>query len=254
VTLIAALCCDDAVVIASDSKGTESSTGNLLVDPSYTVKKLFGLGNSMVWGASGSGGVTLRAEADFEKDYKTSSGSYKKSVAEVEARCRTVLGSFMKKELAALTVPLVVAIQLNTPPVRQQFLFAGVCEEKPWLTEILWDGQMTSYAETRGFHAIGSGGLAALTTYNLLQHHRAASGSSIGAARATLYRIVDVCIKSNSAGLGPPIQLWEVTKSGTREIAQNELEAISDTIGLWEDAERESLSNLLKSNASSGSA
>lgn len=239
-TLIASMVFSGGVLIAADSKGTESSTGDLLQDRAYPMEKLYPIGGFLVWGSSGAEGVAQRTAAAFANDVGTYPGNYQRLVAEIEEHCRTIVKGVIQKELAALTIPLHLAMQLRTPPVGQGFLFAGICGGTPWLTEILWDGQMSSYGAGRGFHAIGSGGLAALTTYSLLEHHGMNKGPIEG-ARCMLYRIVDACIRSNAAGLGYPVRMWEIVPGGSRQIPEDELTAISDTVGLWESEERECL-------------
>jgi proteasome beta subunit len=239
-TLIAAMCCDSGVVIASDSKATEGSTGNLLQDQSFVAKKLFSLGPKIVWGSSGSGGVAQRLGLAFANDYKSSSGKYAKAAAEVHSHCRGIITKVIKEEINALPMPLTIALQMGSF-VPNSFLFAGF-DTKPWIQEILWDGQSTTYADV-GFHAIGSGGLAALTCYKLLEHHEL-KGAPMETVRTVLYRITDVCIKSSSGGLGPPIKMWEITASGSEELTVEQLRATEDTVGVWESEERDCLRGL----------
>ena len=63
-TLILALTCNDAVVMAADSQATELQGGNLMAGTSWraSVEKLHQLGPNMVWGASGSIGVMQNIE------------------------------------------------------------------------------------------------------------------------------------------------------------------------------------------------
>ena len=237
-TLIASICCKDGVLIAADSKGTEASTGNVLIDQSFQTQKLFPLGQWIIWGSAGSGGVSQRAQVALDADYAANAAPYAQRPS-VEDRIRLVAAAVIRQEFAALTLPLNLALQMKIPPHGQAFLIAGMDNGIPWVTEILWDGQMTHYAN-QGFHAIGSGGLAALTTYQLLQHH-GAKDAPLELARVLLYRIVDTCIKSSSGGLGPPIQMWEITNGGARQIPSNELRAITDTVGIWETKEQQCL-------------
>ncbi len=235
------MCCDAGVVLASDSKGTESSTGNVLTDQSFVVKKLFPIGTHIAWGAAGSGGVSTRVNTALVADHKGSAGLYNKKAADAEARIRHVIATFMKAEVAALPIPIEVALHTGNFS-GNTFLFVGFLDGAPFISELLWDGQLCSYS-TQGFHAVGSAGLAAVTTYKMLEHHGPRK-SSLEAVRVMLYRIVDTCIRSCSGGVGPPIAMFEITAVGCKELSTEELKATADTVGLWEDQERAALSGL----------
>lgn len=55
---------------------------------------------------------------------------------------------------------------------------------------------------------------------------------------------MDVCIKSSAGGLGLPIQMWEITNAGSRQIPPNELKAVADTVKLWETEEQSLLAKI----------
>ena len=239
-TLIAAMRCDTGVVVAADSKATEGSTGDVLQDQSFITQKLFSLGPKIVWGSSGSGGVAQRLRDAFDVDYKSSSGKYVKAASEIQGHCRNIIAKIMKVEVAPIPIDIRLAIQMGSF-VPNKFLFAGF-DTKTWIHELCWDGQSSSYNSV-GFHAIGSGALAALTCYKILEHHDFA-GAPLETIRTVLYRIVDVCIKSNSGGLGPPIKMWEITAGGGHELTATELRATEDTVRVWESQERDCLSGL----------
>lgn len=240
-TLIAAMCCEDGVVIAADSMATEASTGNMLIDQSFEVEKLNLLGTHIVWGAAGAGGLTGRTAGAFEADYRGSAGAYNKAAPEVEIKCRKIIAKIVQDELGMLpTKDLAVAAQAGMLP-NNQFLFAGVIQGRPWIAEMLAFGgpPLTSYT-SQGFHALGSGGVSAITAYKFLEHHGVRS-STLEAISLVLFRIMDTCVKSAAGGIGPPIVMFEITEKGSRRLPAPEMEALSDTLDLWENQERECL-------------
>jgi len=235
------MCCEEGVVIAADSMATEASTGNMLLDQSFEVEKLFELGKHIVWGAAGSGGLTKRTSDAFDADYRGSSGAYSKPAPQVEMKCRKIIAKIVQDELDMLpTKDLDAANKLGILP-NNQFLFAGVIEGRPWIAEMLTLlGPPLSNYTAQGFHAVGSGGVSAITAYKFLEHH-GVRNSTLEAIRLVLFRIMDTCVRSAAGGVGPPIVMYEITKEGSRRLPDHEMEALSDTLDLWENQERECL-------------
>jgi 20S proteasome alpha/beta subunit len=242
VTLIAAMCCDSGVVIASDSKGTEASTGNLAVDQSYLIQKLFTLGTHFAWGATGSAGISERLDAALTADYRGSQGLYARATPQVQDRFRQVARDVVKHEIESIPMPLQQALAIGAFP-RNTFVFVGWLNNGPFICEVTWDAQLSYYTQ-RGFHATGSAGLAALSTYAMLEHQDLRN-ASLEMVRVALYRVADTCIRSCAGAVGPPIQMIEVTQHSAKLLTSEELKATADTVTLWEGAEHAALRELL---------
>lgn len=234
--------CEDGVIIAADSKSTETATNpNPFMAQSYESKKLFSLGERIVWGLAGSASVAQRVAAAFADEVKSSSGAYLRDAKSVQVRCRSVACKAIKDELGTLTIPPELAMRSGTPPTNSVLLFAGAHDGKPWIGEMTWQGEWTSY-DPRGFHAIGSGAAVAYAMYAILEHHGFQKWP-LSRARTAVYRIVDDSIRVSAGGLGPPIRMWVIGKDGANELTPGELSAERDAVELWEQRERECLTS-----------
>lgn len=59
-TVVLSVRCAEGLVLASDSQATDMSSGNIVFATKQTVQKLFPLGSSIAWGATGSSGLVQR--------------------------------------------------------------------------------------------------------------------------------------------------------------------------------------------------
>lgn len=68
---------------------------------------------------------------------------------------------------------------------------------------------------------------------------------SVEQAKMVAYRTVADAIDVAAVYLGPPIQMYVVTASGTERIEQEEIDGgLADAVGLWRARQREALGPL----------
>ena len=73
---------------------------------------------------------------------------------------------------------------------------------------------------------------------------------SLREARAIAYRVMDDAINVAAAGIGPSIQMIEITKPShgageARILSEDEISAIAEGVAMWKELESETLTNCL---------
>lgn len=121
-------------------------------------------------------------------------------------------------------------------------LVIGHDDDGYWLLEI--DGNnIASFYTDRGFHAIGSGSLAAQVARGLLGHYEP-GGRTVGHLKLLAYRTVETCIRvlGGRWGVGGSPRLCH-SENGDQFSAASEEEigAIENSVGAWMLVEKESL-------------
>ena len=100
----------------------------------------------------------------------------------------------------------------------------AVCwaEGEPHILEIEHNGEIDRHAH---FRAVGSGSVSAYAVWKAFGAERL-SQSSEGMALQIMWRILNVCIETEIAGVGEPVTMWAITENKTRQIQSTELDAI----------------------------
>ena len=129
-------------------------------------------------------------------------------------------------------------------------LFAGETRDDKWILELKLTGADTEYQE-RGFHAIGSAYVHAQVAHSMLLHYDI-STMSVDAGLDIAYRVIDTSIDCASGGIDRPVQLGVIRCGHPSEILTPEkIDGIRDTVGLWKQAEIETLQGILGRSGSS---
>lgn len=243
-TLIIALLCKDAIIIGADSKATEEVTGHVVFDPSFTVDKVFGLGDKILWGGSGQGGFVQRMKERLDSNYASHAGNFAKAASDTCGHIRGLVVAAGKLELQSMVSPDEGRLRLN------KFLFCGFSGDGPWIYEVLGNGQATRYEKPFGFHAIGSAAHFAYAAFGLLRHHGVNAHGERGGL-VVAHRILGSSVSLAAGGVGEPLQYWVLTKSGIKQIPENspEFRNMKETVGLWAEKEKAALGEALGGTA-----
>jgi 20S proteasome alpha/beta subunit len=137
--------------------------------------------------------------------------------------------------LAAGTVPKELAGKL---------LVIGKDDEGYWLLEL--NEHITGTFENRGFHAIGSGSVAAQVANGLLVKYES-HGRSLWHLNLIAYRTVKTCINvlGGPYGVGGPVQLWKSDEvGGFVQLDKGAIERVAESVEAWMTIERESLDKI----------
>jgi len=235
VTIVIALRCADGVIMASDSQGTEAS-GNV----KFPVEKVFQLHSRAVAGGSGAHQVIADIRADL-----TSLSDALEASADLDQSLMGRIRPILQKHYGAHINPP------NLPPSSpaSSILTCGLDSRgNPWIIEIDPACTCTHY-EQRGFHAIGSGaGFAQVA--NLLMAHFQAKDRPIEHGKLIAYRTINSVIEASAFGVGGPVQMWTVDAASVHRLTDDELVAIKDSVGGWEELERATLDEHVQGGAS----
>jgi len=223
-TLIVAIPASDGVVFGSDSQITAEPIR-------FTGRKIHELNKRAMWSASGELALIQRVQ---EK-----------------------LGGFTRKDQPLTAVRDDLANLIKTAVeeiVRLDFRTQFFTGDPDTLLKLhpgdfifveYQDGarilHITSYGTPEwiewGFAATGIGDVFA---YTLLAKY---AGIPLTCERAKLlaYKVIEEAINVGSYGLGPPIDIWEVGRDGSKQVSQEEIAALEDAARLLRGAEVELL-------------
>ncbi len=229
-TLVLALRCQDAVVLASDGQATIDAAGQ----PTRAAqRKLFAAGGWLAWGCAGTVGLQ-----------QSVAGALDESLALVKAPSAAAV----RRELVRTVIP-----------IQQQALRDHVPVDGALAPEIAcvfaWHGsdgpQILSIPRTGAdhqFHArhasIGSGDIFAELALRQAALH-GAGAMTIEQAKMLAFRAVADAIDVAAVYLGPPIQLTVVDARGAHAVGSDEIDGpLADAVELWRLRELELLGEL----------
>ncbi|MFH1087539.1 MAG: hypothetical protein V1737_03010 [Chloroflexota bacterium] len=226
-TLILALACKEGLVIASDGQETFQTTGQPV---KREASKLFQLGKSVVWGASGHVGLRQVVQKELDALEKGLTGFDKKPCEELRPRLVRAVVPIMQQAVKEF-----VPVHANARPASVSLCFSGYTCHEGWILEINEQGHHERH-EQRGLCAIGSGDVLAYHACQSLQHvfHQ---DRTLQQCQALAFRVIDEAINTAAYGLGYPIQMWTVSSNGAKQLSSSELEAIGTTVRAWKEIE-----------------
>ena len=223
-TLIIALPVPSGIVVASD--------GQITMGPVRTSgQKLYRLNNGSVWAASGEVALFQRvAERLGDFPYGLHAGRPRLTEAIKESVTELLQEDFRTPFLQSNPENLLL-LHLG------DFVFAE-CPAENEESRILHVA-ITGTAEWISGHAFATGNgdlfaYALLRKFDLLQ-------LSIQEAELLAVKVIEEAIEVGSYGLGPPIQMLELTTDGVREVSEAEIAALSDAARLVREQERQLL-------------
>jgi len=209
-TLILAITASDGIVMASD--------GQITIGEVRTPgKKIYRLNDRSVWAAAGELALIQRVQERI--------GTLPADLA--LANMRDQIGHMIKQCVTEL-----VQLDFRTQflPLDQdrllQLHFADfIFAEFPKKTEILHVSVQGSpeWIQDRPF-AAGSGDLFA---YALLQKYQ---GQNLDLKRAAIlaYKVIEETIEVGAYGLGPPIDVWQITLEGVKNLSEAETASLAE--------------------------
>ncbi|KIE57798.1 hypothetical protein A946_11245 [Methylacidiphilum kamchatkense Kam1] len=229
-TLILVLPAQDGIVMASDGQITLGMVR-------WPGQKIQRLNNRCIWAASGELALIQLVEERLRTlPLDAPIPQLRNSICQITRQCVTELlqldfrTGFLPKD------PNLLLQLLQLHP--GDFVFAEVTPS-PGVLHVLLNGT-AEWITDRPF-ASGSGDMFA---YALLQKYQ---GLALDVRRASLlaYKVLEEAIAVGAYGLGPPIDLWQVTSGGIKQLGESERAALEDAARVL----REEEINLLRSGS-----
>jgi len=243
VTIVLALKYKGGLLLASDSQATAGTQGQ----PSKgDAQKLFVLGETVGWAGSGATGLIHRVRDELEREAEAICGALRKRPAQVGSERIFAIVNRHQHQAAKEHVP-----SGGGPAEVVAALFVGYDGRAvPFIFEISAGGQ-------RGFHehydSIGSADIFAWHAIRSVENYYNLPDLNRDLAMALAYRTIDNAIRTAAFGIGPPIQLLEVTPEGAHCLDETEVKAVADIVDLWRAKEVATLATLLQPEAPAAS-
>jgi proteasome beta subunit len=228
VTVVVAARCRDGVVLASDSQASDP-----LSNVRWPVQKVFSLGETIVWGATGQTSIIddMKAALDNSAEMVCQSPRPDRSFRSL---VQPILDDAYKKWLNP------PAMQATSPATRLVMCGMNI-QGEPFIGEVEHNGSASILP--RDWHAIGSAAGAAETAGALLQHLGLAS-RSVAHGTLIVFRALEAAISTSMFGVGGPIQMWQVTSDGCRCLTQVDVDRQRELLAGWQELEQDALDRL----------
>lgn len=226
-TLIVAAACKDGVVVAADSQITTGQATR------FTSNKLRRMGPCIIWGASGTVGVTQVIEQSLERHDWHDSGAA--PIGELRHTLVDIVNPVQRRMLDAwVKLP-------GTESPHAELVFAGYTAGKAWIFGIGGNGSAEIRSQ-EGFAAIGSGGAFANVALAGLAHYDLPN-TDIKLGTVLVYRAMEDIIRVAAHGLGLPIGVGLVTPDGARMLDQRQCHRIARDVNYVGELEAEAVRN-----------
>jgi 20S proteasome alpha/beta subunit len=232
-TVVVGFVTSDAAVMASDSEATSADGTRSDMDKIWTC-------GTLLLGYTGSSIVRQPLEHSLAA-----------AVASLEAAGRTPSRWDYRASLCDATRNVLEGEYANHLGERDQWGFPlqlrgallaiGRDADGLWLLEVDHTPGGTFY-EQDGFHAVGSGSIAAQVTRGLLAHYYPV-GQTVAHLRLIAYRTVAACIDvlGGGHGVGGKVAIWEQSEAGFEKLSDPELEQAENGVAQWTTIEAETL-------------
>lgn len=221
-TLIVALRATDGVVMASDGQATSASG----VPTKTSTEKLDVLHNKIAFGCAGEAGLRQRVRAALES--KVSEDDCSLPYDELRIKLHEVVNEVQKW---AESSHVRANIMDQVPPI--DVLFGGFTHGEPWIYEVTHKG--TDQRHDLG-EAIGEGRHYAAYALVSAEHYELPT-REFRNVRLLAYRAVDDAIRTDAAGLGPPVHMVQVTAGGATRLSEEEMAGLKIALAAWQGHE-----------------
>ena len=238
-TLIVALACRDAVVMAADSQATELQGTNIGAAVRHGQEKIRMLGPHMLWAASGTVGIIQDVEDALDQ------------WAAANPSKLNLPAKRMKPELVKVIVPTVkqaygswiqVPGQGNLPPATA-VMVCGHTDGHRWILEISENG--IGEFKQHGFASLGSAfNLAAVAAAMVSEY--AAPTRTLIEGRLLALRILETAVQAAAFGVGGDPMLGVVDASGAAILTDDEIRQLGDEVAQWKRLEAETLGEFIQ--------
>jgi 20S proteasome alpha/beta subunit len=223
-TLILSIPAEDGVVIASDSQVTSGQVR-------WEEKKIKRLNEHCLWSASGELALIQRVEEFIERMPNKSQplGNIRDALSNVLKQAVTIL---LQQDFRTQFLPPQGSPDLLLTLHPGDFMFVEWQEEARIL-------HLLSNGTTEWINKPFASGSGELFAYALLQKYQ---GHSYSLQKAALlaYKVLEESIEVGSWGLGFPIDIWQISKQGIKNLSEEEIVALADTSRLLRKAEIQS--------------
>ena len=220
-TLVVAIPAQEGVVMGSDTQITTGAVRS-------TTQKVFRLNTQAIWAGAGEVALVQRVAESI----KAFPGADQQLESIRDNLARIVKGavqSLLELDFRTQFVATSPDHLLGLHP--GDFLFAEHAGA-PKVLHILANGT-PEWIDAGRFAATGSGDLFA---HALLQKY-AGQNLTCEQAKILAYKVIEEAIEVGAYGLGPPIDIWEVSESGASQASDEEIAALADTAGLIREYE-----------------
>ena len=212
-TIVLAIPTKDGLITASDGQIT---SGILRV----TGKKIGKLNEKCLWGASGDVGLSQRIEESISglSDKEKSLGVLRDDLSKIVRKCAL---DFLQL--------------VGNRPISGDFLFAEYLESRRVL-HISLDGT-PEWIEERPFALGEEHGVMIASA--LFRKYQDLFPDKIDLEKGALlaFKVIEEVIDVVSYGVGPPIDIWKVSKAGIENLDQSRIAALEDVSKLLRDKE-----------------
>jgi 20S proteasome alpha/beta subunit len=234
-TLLVALTCKDAVVMATDSQATETQGPNLLAAVRHPTPKLKMLGPHMLWAATGQGGIIQDVGDALESWAAANATKVALKAKRMKPELVKVVASSVKEAYAGW---MQVPGQGNLTPATA-VLVCGHTDGYRWILEISENG-VGEFKEQAGFASLGSAYNLAAVAAAMVSEYAAPTRSLIEGSLLAL-RILETAVQAAAWGVGGEPQLGIVDSLGARILDRDEVDQLQDKVDQWKRLEAETL-------------
>ena len=212
-TVVVALRFSRGVIIGADSQVTDPFGQVRWVGEKLTPL----VGTPMVMGFTGQTAAIRPARMSLQRTFrkKGTLPSHQEVVCLVEQSVEPIYKRQQEKYPVAPLQPNIWSISVGG-------LVVGWIEERPCILEIEVNGLCDSHDS---FRAIGSGTNSAQAVWHSFGGQRLTEAEE-GLALQLMWRILQVSIETEAAGVSMPIAMWVVREGKTRKIRDTELDAL----------------------------
>jgi proteasome beta subunit len=238
VTVVLGLRCAEGLVLATDSQATAQMPGGVPVR--MDAPKIDRVGNSIIFGGTGSEGVGQRVKAVLDQQ---ASKMGKNST-------RAQIGQLIHSLVNPLQVQARQAfVQMPGAEIDAWGgIFCGLASDGLFLMEIDVAGGW-QFHDNQPFTATGSGHAFAHLAVSSVRHHRV-DEQGLETAKAIAYRAIENVCLASAYGVGLPVQMAIATESEVRKLDDEELDELGEFVNLWKRREVETLGELAPTTAS----
>lgn len=231
-TVVVGFAGPDGAVMASDTEATEADQTR------RDMSKIWRSGG-LLFGYTGTTVVSQPLRRDLDAQVPNVLGAAGPCDRHLAA---TLLPQICGPVLARVYSLFVPPTQGVPDPLRGILMALGRDDTGYWLLEVDQNNGVTQYADV-GFHAVGSGSLAAQTGRSLLAHYEP-KGRPIAHLRLLAHRTVQNCIDvlGGRYGVGGRVEMWHSeNQSDFTQVGDADLARIADGVEKWTTIERESM-------------
>lgn len=237
-TLIVALACQDAVVMAADRQATELQGTNIGVAVRHDTVKIHALGSSMLWAASGSVGIIQDIGDALEEWAAANTSKHNLAAKRMKPELVKVIAPVVKRAYEGWTA---VPGTGNMPPSTSVML-CGHTDGRRWILEISENG-LGEFKE-HGFTSLGSAYHLAAVAAAMVSEYAAPTRSLIE-GRLLALRILETAVQAAAFGVGGDPMVGVVDAAGATILADDDVRQLQDQVAQWKRLEAETLGEFI---------